>query len=159
MVGWHHQLNGHKCEQAPGVDDGQEGLACCSPWGRKESNTTEQLNWTELNSENKAKLKGKSSASRSFSSRRLWFYNIQMLQAGPLFHSSNIVSMKPYYHTDLCYSSLIVIYQLADISVIEYKEMDNNWKYKTFLPVFQSHIIIELLCQLWQLQITCKYLN
>ena len=36
MVGWHHQLNGHEFEQAPGVGAGQGGLACCSPWGCKE---------------------------------------------------------------------------------------------------------------------------
>ena len=36
MVGWHHRLNGHEFEQAPGAVDGQEGLACCSPWGYKE---------------------------------------------------------------------------------------------------------------------------
>ena len=48
MVGWHHQLNGHEFEQVPGVGDGQGGLVCCSPWGRKESDTTEQLNGTEL---------------------------------------------------------------------------------------------------------------
>ena len=48
MVGWHHRLNGHEFEQAPGDDDGQGGLTCCSPWGRKESDTTEQLNFTEL---------------------------------------------------------------------------------------------------------------
>ena len=48
MVGWHHQLDGHKFEQALGVGDGQGGLACCSPWGCKESDTTERLNWTEL---------------------------------------------------------------------------------------------------------------
>ena len=41
MVGWHHQLNGHESEQAPRVGDGQESLACCSPWGRKELNKTE----------------------------------------------------------------------------------------------------------------------
>ena len=41
MVGWHHRLNGYESEQAPGVGDGQGGLACCSPWGRKESDTTE----------------------------------------------------------------------------------------------------------------------
>ena len=41
MVGWHHQLNGHEFEQAPGVGDGQGGLACCSPWGHKESDMTE----------------------------------------------------------------------------------------------------------------------
>ena len=46
MVGWYHQLNGHEFEQAPGVDDGQGGLACYSPWGRKESDMT---NCTELN--------------------------------------------------------------------------------------------------------------
>ena len=44
MVGWHHHLNGHEFEQAPGVGDGQGGLVCCSPRGRKESDTTEQLN-------------------------------------------------------------------------------------------------------------------
>ena len=44
-----HQLDGHEFEQAPGVGDGQGSLACSSPWGRKESDTTEQLNWTELN--------------------------------------------------------------------------------------------------------------
>ena len=49
MVGWHHQLNGHEFEQALGVGDGQGSLVCCSPWGRKESDTTERLNWTELN--------------------------------------------------------------------------------------------------------------
>ena len=46
MVGWHHQLNGHQFEQAPGVSDEQGSLACCSPWGHKELNTTERLNWT-----------------------------------------------------------------------------------------------------------------
>ena len=44
MVGWHHQLDGHEFAQAPGVGDGQERLACCSPWGRKESDMTELLN-------------------------------------------------------------------------------------------------------------------
>ena len=44
MVGWHHRLNGHESEYALGVGDGQGGLTCCSPWGRKESDTTERLN-------------------------------------------------------------------------------------------------------------------
>ena len=48
MVGWHHQLNGHESEQALGVGDGQGNLACCSPWGHKELDVTEWLNWTEL---------------------------------------------------------------------------------------------------------------
>ena len=41
MVGWHHRLDGRECEQAPGVGDGQGGLACCDSWGRKESDMTE----------------------------------------------------------------------------------------------------------------------
>ena len=44
MVGWHHQLEGHELEQAPGVGDGQGSLACCSPWGHKKSDTAEWLN-------------------------------------------------------------------------------------------------------------------
>ena len=47
MVGWHHQLDEQEFEQSLGVDDGQESLACCSPWDHKESDTTEQLNWTD----------------------------------------------------------------------------------------------------------------
>ena len=44
MIGWHHQLNGHEFEQAPGVGNGQGSLACCSPWVHKELDTTERLN-------------------------------------------------------------------------------------------------------------------
>ena len=47
MVGWHHRLDGHEFVYAPGVGDGQRSLVYCSPWGRKESDMTEQLNWTE----------------------------------------------------------------------------------------------------------------
>ena len=45
MTGWHHRLNGHKFEQAPGIAEGQGSLACCSPWSCKESDTTEQLDF------------------------------------------------------------------------------------------------------------------
>ena len=50
MVGWHHGLNGPEFEKIPGVGGGQGGLACCSPWGRAESDTTERLNWPESES-------------------------------------------------------------------------------------------------------------
>ena len=49
MVGWHHWLDGHGFGWTLGVGDGQGGLMCCGSWGRKESDTTERLNWTELN--------------------------------------------------------------------------------------------------------------
>ena len=48
MVGWHHWLNGHEFEQTQGDSEVQGSLTCCSPWGCKESNTTEQLNWTDF---------------------------------------------------------------------------------------------------------------
>ena len=44
MVGWNHWLNGHEFEQAPGISDGQENVACCSPWDHKELDMTEWLN-------------------------------------------------------------------------------------------------------------------
>ena len=47
MVRWHHWLDGHEFGWTPGVSDGQGGLVCCNSWGRKESDTTEWLNWTE----------------------------------------------------------------------------------------------------------------
>ena len=49
MVGWHHRLDGHESEYALLVGDGQGGLACCRPWGCKELDMTERLNWIELN--------------------------------------------------------------------------------------------------------------
>ena len=49
MPGWHHWLDGRESEWTPGVGDGQGGLACCNSWGRRKLDTTERLNWTELN--------------------------------------------------------------------------------------------------------------
>ena len=54
MVGWHHWLNWYGFGWSPGVGDGQGGMACCSPWGHKELDTTEQLNWTDMLLERKA---------------------------------------------------------------------------------------------------------
>ena len=49
MAGWHHRLDGHESEWTPGDGYGQGDLACCNSWGHKELDTTERLNWTELN--------------------------------------------------------------------------------------------------------------
>ena len=59
VVGWHHWLNGHEFEQALGVGDGQVSLACWSPGGRKESDMTEGLNWTELNNKKNVRLRNR----------------------------------------------------------------------------------------------------
>ena len=56
MVGWHHWLDGHEFEQVLGVGDGQGSLACCSPWGRKELDMTEWLDWTELRFQKRKEL-------------------------------------------------------------------------------------------------------
>ena len=75
MVGWHHRLNGQKFEKALGVGEGQGGLVCCSPWGHKESDTSEwvsELNWidrikhTEINLPKKVKSFHGSSAGKEF---------------------------------------------------------------------------------------------
>ena len=70
MVGWHQQLNGHELEQTPGVDDGQGSLACYSPWGQKESDTTEGLN-------NNNKVKTKNTSSRKWVSKVWCIYSIK----------------------------------------------------------------------------------
>ena len=57
MAGWHHWLDGCEFEGTPGVGDGQGGLACCDSWSHKESDTTERLNWTELNWSHKLVVK------------------------------------------------------------------------------------------------------
>ena len=48
MVGWHHELDGHEFEQAPGDREGQGNLMCCSPWGHRESDMTQRLNNTTM---------------------------------------------------------------------------------------------------------------
>ena len=50
MAGWHHGLDGRESEWTPEDGDGQGGLACCDSWGRKKSDTTERLNWTDMTS-------------------------------------------------------------------------------------------------------------
>ena len=61
MAGWHHRLDGHESEWTLGVGDGQGGLACCNSRGRKESDTTERLNWTMYKHTNgyKGEVRGK----------------------------------------------------------------------------------------------------
>ena len=56
MVGWHGRLDGHEFEKAPGVGDGQGSLAFCSPWGCKESDTTEQLSLSQGKPYNKSNI-------------------------------------------------------------------------------------------------------
>ena len=70
---WHHQLNGHEFEQAPGVGDGQGSQACCSPWGLKESDTTERLSLS-LSKRSKCLKKMTNSELRSFGIMKLQMF-------------------------------------------------------------------------------------
>ena len=71
MVGWYYWLDGHEFEQAPAIGDGQGSLVCCSPWSHKESDTTEQLNWTVLK-ESTQTIDEASSPSSKIYFRRRW---------------------------------------------------------------------------------------
>ena len=72
MIGWHHRLNGHEFEQALGVGDGQGSLACCSAWGRKESDT-EWLDWTELLDGSGVECRGSENPCSQRNSRGIWY--------------------------------------------------------------------------------------
>ena len=67
MVGWHHRLTGHECEQTSGVGEGQGSLVCCSSWGCKESDTNEGLNWMNWELQ-----KGHASGAKSSSQSLKW---------------------------------------------------------------------------------------
>ena len=87
MAGWSHQLNGHEFGWTLGVGDGQGGLACCNSWGRKESDTTERLDWTELKVEQS--IKGICEADVMYYSAR--FYNLL----------SSLLCCSPWGHKEL----------------------------------------------------------
>ena len=95
MAGWHHWLDGCEFEWNPGVGDGQGGLACCDSWGRKESDTTEWLNWNEL--------KGKFRTGGQFQMSFIWRKIVQSVAI----YSSGLISCIPRLET---FSSLAVLF-------------------------------------------------
>ena len=81
MAGWHHWLDGRECQWTLGVGDGQGGLASCSSWGPKESDTTEWLIWSDLRQHIKKHRhyfanKGLSNQGCGFSSRHVWMWEL-----------------------------------------------------------------------------------
>ena len=98
MAGWHHWLDGRESEWTPGVGDGQAGLVCCDSWGRKESDTTEQMNWTELNDE-KASLH--SSLKEGHSLALIWRVYHVKAQAG-WSRSWNQDCLEKYQQIQIC---------------------------------------------------------
>ena len=131
MVGWHHQLNGHEFEQAPGVGDGQGGLACCSPWGRKESDTTELnrrpivLKFSKVNAKQTNKHKTKTKLSPQDSNRikdETFSQSVQSLSRVQLFTT-------PW--TAACQASL---------SITELPEFTQTMSIELVMP--SSHLIL-----------------
>ena len=82
MVGWHHWLSGHEFEYTPGVGNWQRGLACCSPWGHKESDMTERLNRTKLNIHHHISMCNSLQYSRlgNFMDRRVWWATVHVVR-------------------------------------------------------------------------------
>ena len=72
MVGWLHWLDGHEFEQAPAIGEGQGSLGCCSPWGCRESDMTEQMNWTEKKRQSYGRSKKISSCQRMWGMVEEW---------------------------------------------------------------------------------------
>ena len=92
MVEWHHQLDGHESEQVLGVGDGQGSLECCSPWGLKESDRTEQLNWTIRIMRNNNEI-------TSFPVTILnWFRRKIHIQNNLRFFKCNLIKIKTSYY-------------------------------------------------------------
>ena len=93
MVGWHYRLDGYEFEQTPGVGDGQGGLACCRPWGCKESDTTERLSWTEDGAS------GKEPTCRQHRRHETWVPSLgreDPLEKGMATHSSHLAWRIPW---------------------------------------------------------------
>ena len=95
IVGWHHWLNGHEFQQALGVDDGQGRLANCSPWGNKESDMPEQLNWTETTTiHNRTLRDGNRYVNCSLYDKILFRWNYNLKVCIPLFTFLHVLSIR-----------------------------------------------------------------
>ena len=102
MVGWHHRLDGQEFEQVPGVGDGQGSQAYCSPWGQKESDTTERLNWI------KARWKQASLYGQVLGSWRKYGHRARSLRLHPETNTQNPTPLVPGFPVSLpCHPSNI----------------------------------------------------
>ena len=97
MVGWNHRLNGHESGWTPGVGGGQGSLACCCSWGRKESDTTEQLNWTELNSAYKLSKQG-DNIQAWHTPFLIWNQSLLSLEHSWLWHYNNLLLLFIHFY-------------------------------------------------------------
>ena len=101
MAGWHHRLDGHEFEWTPGVCNGQRGLTCCDSWGRKESDMTERLNWTDWTDSCCIEIKKIVSSSNIYIYRYIYIYiyNTRMILASvkPMWNDLMLAQSLPHY--------------------------------------------------------------
>ena len=133
MVGWHHQLDGHGFGWTLGAGDGQGGPVCCSSWGHRESDTTEQLNWAELNF-----LLHSVNVARYIHFFRLYYPCI--LGRNHLIMVYNLLNIllnqiwqyQQFLHQQL---SEILVYSFFLIPLVLWRSFVQLWLYKRSLPV------------------------
>ena len=140
VVGWHHQLDGREFEQATGVGDKQGSLVYYSPWGCKESDTTKQLNWTELNSLEKTLMLGKIKGSRKRGLQRMrWLDGIsgsmdmslsklqKMVRIGKsgMLQSMRLQRVRHKWATDNNNNEFFTFYSETDIAHLRIWHIDN----------------------------------
>ena len=140
MAGWHYQLDGHEFEQTTGVGEKQGSLVCCSPWGCKESDTTKQLNWTELNPLGKTLMLGKIKGSRKRGLQRMrWLDGIsgsmdmslsklqKMVRIGKsgMLRSMRLQRVRHKWVTDNNNNEFFTFYSETDIAHLRIWHIDN----------------------------------
>ena len=118
MAGWHHWLDGHESEWTPGVVDGQGGLACCSSSGRKESDMTEQLNWTELNT-----------IKTGIGFKRILYVVINFVITTLSIMLTNAIRMN-------CIS-FVVLFALNFVYLVGFLKLPEGYKYKGVITLFR----------------------
>ena len=127
MAGWHHWLDGRESEWTPGVGDEQGGLACCDSWGRKELDSTERLNWTELNQQNEIRKRNKRKPNCKVRSKTLFTDDVSTPVEIPI---ESIRKLLEVTHE----SSKVIDYKIHIKKSTEFlyinNEKNRNWKSK-----------------------------
>ena len=145
MAGWHHWLDGRESRWTPGVGDRQRGLACCDSWVHKESDTTERLNWTELNWTEWATMRTGNSLSRNAK------WQIKMLK-----RRCSISQSRQWKAQQWCR----VIFYDQKWQKLKHLTMwgtgENRWKLKILYPLVEVKIVSPLWSVIYQYLIKLK---
>ena len=131
MAGWHHWLDGRESEWTLGIGDGQGGLACCDSWGLKESDTTERLNWTELNWINSSFIK------HEISLKTLSTENT-IVNPTPYFYSKSQLSVNLSILFNCFSMQLLSLYFFQTMFLLLFYYKCSNWSFVYMLQFFPN---------------------